>query len=59
MLNEWEFVIESESMISVIQNSSISTKEKKNYQATTTKNGSSFLNELNYSKEGKKHLCYH
>lgn len=37
MSNEWEFVIESESMISVTQNGSILTTEKKNSQATTTK----------------------
>lgn len=36
MSHGWEFVIESESMISVTQNGSILTKEKKNYQATTT-----------------------
>lgn len=50
-VEEWEFVTESESMISVTQNSSISTKEKKQ-----PKKRLQLLKELNYSK-GERSIC--
>lgn len=41
-VEEWEFVTESESMISVTQNSSISTKEKKTIKQQPKKTASAF-----------------
>lgn len=54
-VEEWEFVTESESMISVTQNSSISTKEKKTIKQQPKKR-LQLLKELNYSK-GERSIC--